>query len=219
MFSIYWITWGPDNVTPFAYIFARHIAGYAIREGKDCHFERLNAAMRLWVDTLYDAGVDLAAYAENEVWKINQILLIANSKYNFTCRLLHGPEPDDWKIETGPPGKAYPAYFWRSVEAAPIGEELAVKVLDLMHEVNHPETVRCNVPGGWELDCDDCDGSDWIIKGWLAFLEDSQLEQMEADLERLDAKEFYEVWDVSSVIDYWLYDEEDSESSEGSLGE
>ena len=150
---------------------------------------------------------------------INKILLIANSKYGLTCRLLHGPEPDDWKIGTDPPGEVYPAYFWHSVEAAPIGEELAVKVLDLMHQVNHPETVRCNVPGRWELDWDDSDDSDWIIKGWLAFLEDSQLEQMEADLECLDAKEFYEVWDISSVIDYWLYDEEDSEGSEGSLDE
>lgn len=212
LFSTHWLySDDRDCITPFAYIFAYHVDTYGSGEKSYCPFDRLNAAMRLWVNTIHSAGVDLAAYAGREVWKINRILLKARAQYDFTCRLLHGPEPDDWRIETGPAGEAYPAYFWRGAEAAPIVEELAVKVLVLMHQVKHPETVLCNVPGGWELDWDGLNESDWIIKGWLTFMEDSKLAQMEADLERLDAKEFCEVWDLSSLLKYWSYDKEDSE--------
>lgn len=219
LFSANWIGLKFAYTTPFSFIFATWFTEYGFTEQSFRHLEALNGAVRLWVNTLHVAGVDLAAYAEIEVWTIDRILMKVSANYDVTCRLLHGPQPGDWRFENGRLGEACPAYFWRGIEATPISEDLATKVLDLMHRVEHPEAVHCDVPGGWESDWDDSDDIDWIIKGWLAFLEDSQLAQMEADLERLDPKGFYEMWDLNSVVEYWSYDEDDSVSSEASLDE
>jgi len=231
LYSARWIDLNHANTTPFAYIFVRWFTEHGFTSPNHQLLKAFEATTRLWVDTLHGAGVDLAAYAENEAWIINKILMRVSAEKGFTCRLLYGPEPDDWRIETSPPGEAHPVYFWRRIEATPIEEELALKVLDLMRRVEHPEDVYCDVPGRWEIDQDDLEESDWIIRGSLAFMEDSKLAQVEADLERLDAEEFYEAWDLSSVIRYWTYDEksskgigctegsEDSENSDGSLDE
>jgi hypothetical protein len=213
LFSAKWIDLRRAYTTPFALIFAKWFAEYEISEQNDRYLAPLDAAMRLWVETIYGAGVDLAAYAKTEVWTVKRILMRVSAHYDFACRLYYGPQPDDCRLEIGRPGEACPAYFWRGIEAMPIDEDLAAKVLDLMHRVEHPEAVHCDVPGGWDSDWDDLNDSDWIIKGWVSNMEDSELAQMEADLERMDAKEFYEAWNLSSVIKYWSYDYADSESS------
>jgi hypothetical protein len=92
-----------------------------------------------------------------------------------------------------------------------------MKVLGLMHQVEHSEDVHYDVPGSWTGDWDEPYEYAWIIKGWLAFMEDSKLAQIEADLERLDAEEFYEVWNLHYVVKYWSIDEEGFKRSEGSL--
>jgi hypothetical protein len=213
LYSTLWLDWNSGSVTPFTYIFADHFDTYGDAERlKYRTFEQLNAAIRLWVNALHGAGVNLAAYAKEEIWSINVIVKRASSVYDLTCRLLYGPEPEDWRVETDPPGEAYPVYFWRSVEAAPIGKDLAAKVLDLMRRVEHPEAMHCDVPGSWTRARDDLYNYTWIIKAWLAYMEDRDLAQIEVDLERLDAKEFYDLWDLSSVIDEW-YDEEGTEGS------
>jgi hypothetical protein len=194
------------HTTPFAFIFAYHIDCWPGTEEK-IRFECLDEVIRLWVNTIYGAGVDLIAYAEQEVWGINVVMMRVLPEHDLVCRLLHGPEPDDWRLETGPPGEVQPAYFWRSVEAAPIVEDLTTKVLKLMHRVEHPEAVHCEVPGSWEADWEDPGQSLWIIKGWLTFLEDEDLARMEEDLAGLDAEKFYEVWDISAVIEDWSYEE------------
>lgn len=152
------------------------------------------------MDVLHDAGVDLAAYAENEIRLIKRILMRVFLKFNITCRLLYGPEPDDWGIEIGAPGEAYAEYFWRGIEAAPIGEELAVKVLDLVHRVKHPGVEQCDIPGSWQCERDE---PIWNVKGWLAYMMDRDMAQMEMDLEVLDDEEFYEEWNLDSVMKEW----------------
>jgi hypothetical protein len=202
---------GSVGITPFALIFAYWIEPYKwYAPSKPDAVRWLQRVIGLWVNTLHDAGIDLAAYAGNEVWRINRILLGANSRFDFICRLLHGPEPDDWKLETGPFGEAYPAYFWRGIEAIPIGDDLETRVLDLMHWVEHPKAVCYNVPGRWTRDWDAANEYTLIIKGWLASMEDSDLAQMEVDLEELDAEEFYRVWDLSFLVND-RYDGEDTE--------
>jgi hypothetical protein len=187
------------NITAFAFIIAYWISW---NSPDYLSFERINEAINLWVDTLHDAGVDLAAYAQQEVWTINKILMRLLSEREITCRLLHGPKPDDWRIEAGPPGEAHPAYFWRSVEATPISEELATKVLDLIRRLKNSNTVQCDIPGSWQPERDE---PTWDAKGWLACTEDSDMAQMEMDLEQLDDESFYEEWDLGSVIKEWPY--------------
>jgi hypothetical protein len=230
--SASWSGLDPGYITPFALLFTEWFWNHRSPGINSFDTRSLDSMVRLWVDTIHSAGVDLAAYAEIEVWTIDRILMRVNAKYNLTCRMLHGPKPEDWIIEQNPPGEAYPVYFWRNIEAESIGDELVVKLLDLMHRVEHPEHVHFDVPGGWTSEWDDLDDYTWYLKGWLASMEDSRLAQIEADLERLDAKEFYDAWDLSSVIDGWYhgwYDQEgtvhfestegfeDSEDSEGAL--
>jgi hypothetical protein len=162
----------------------------------------LGTVMRLWLETLHSAGVDLVAYAAQEVEMIDINLPKASSIEQCTYRLSTGPEPDDWRIETGPPGDPYPAYFWRSLEEAPVEEDLAVKVLDLVRRVEHPEeSVHFEVPGSWQTHQDEAEQPKWAVKTWLAYMEDGDLTRMEVDLERLDAEEFYKLWDLSSVAE------------------
>jgi hypothetical protein len=190
-------------LTPFAFIFAYwSTLYYDDYEAEHRYFQRLDAALRLWVNTLYNAGVDLAAYAEHEVWTISKILARGIPRHYVFCRLLYGPEPDDWRVETGLPGEVYPAFFWRSVESAPIGEDLAAKVIDLVHRVENLDNVQRNVPGSWQMGQDE---PTWDVHGWLQCKEDSDMAQMETDLEQLDDEEFYEEWHLGSMIEEWPY--------------
>ncbi|GAB7332732.1 hypothetical protein MBLNU13_g04475t2 [Cladosporium sp. NU13] len=163
----------------------------------------LNQVLNQWATTLHDAGVDLAAYAEYEAWAVNRTLKRLQWTYNITCRLLHGSEPGDWRIEMGPPGEPYPANFWRGIEAAPIEEDLAAKVLNLKIQVEDPYAVHCEAPGGWQVHRHALEQPSWNAVGWLAYMDDDGLAKIETDLERLGAEEFYEVWDLSSVVEKW----------------
>lgn len=200
--TVDWMGSDSAKMTPLAFLFAHWLFIYHIIGDMSRGFEPLEATLRLWVYTLHDAGVDLAAYAEHEVWLINKILMRASSTRNARCRLFHGPVPNDWRIEKGPPGEAYPACFWRNIEAAPIDEDLATKVLDLMYRVGHVDNVQRNVPGSWQIGQNELT---WDVHGWLAYKKDSDMVQMELDLEQLDDEEFYEQWDLGSVIEEWPF--------------
>lgn len=196
MRNVDWITSQVAYITPFTLTFALLLFPIRVEHNP----RKLTTAMSLWVHTLHSAGEDLASYAAQEVSMINKLLKSASSKWEIALRISHGPKPDDWGIETGPPGEAHPAYFWRSIEAAPICEDLAVKVLDLTRRVNHPETAHCKVPGSWQAHGDELEQSTWKVKGWLAYMEDGDLSRMEADLEGLDDEEFCKVWDLRSEL-------------------
>jgi len=158
------------------------------------HVQRSGAerAMKVWVGALHNAGLDLMGYATQEAETIDNILRTMNSRNGSNFRMTHGPYPEDWRVETGPLGEPYPAYFWRSLEGAPIQEDLAVKLLALVRRVKRPqEAVHFDVPGSWETHQDEAEQPSWNVKTWLASMEDSELAQMKADLEQFEAQGFF----------------------------
>lgn len=201
MRNVDWITPQVAYITPFTLTFALLLFPIRVEHSP----RKLTTAMSLWVHTLYSAGVDLVAYATQEVSTINKLLTSASSKWEVALTMSHGPEPDDWGIETSVPGEAYPVYFWRGIEAIPIGGEIAVKVLELMRWVEYSKAVQSNVPGSWQMHRDELEQPTWDVRAWLAYTEDSRLAQMEADLEGLSDQEFYDAWDLSSVANEWSY--------------
>jgi hypothetical protein len=190
------------NATPFALIFAQMLTAYYSNERTP---QVLNLAIRFWATTLHGAGVDLAAYAAQEIRIINNILMWVKIQIQVTFRFSHGPEPGDWKVELGPPGEAHPASFWRGIEAAPIEEDLALRVLALVFRMEHPFAEHYEAPGGWQAHRYALEQPSWNAMGWLASMDDDELAEIEADLERMSAEEFYEVWDLSFVVEEWPY--------------
>jgi hypothetical protein len=167
----------------------------------------LTAAVNIWAHTLYSAGVDLVAYAASEVWTIDKAFETAASRWGVSYRLSHGPEPDDWKIETSPLGEAYPVYFWRLVEltVTPILSELTERLLDIVHRVSNLDTIHCDMPGQWQEAPNEAERPKWNVEAWLAYMEDSELAQMESDLEELAAEDFHRAWNLDSVAEEWAY--------------
>ena len=105
----------------------------------------------------------------------------------------------------GPPGEAHPANFWRGIETAPIEEDLAARVLAVVLRVEHPFDEHCEAPGAWQTHRYALDEPSWNAMGWLACMDDDGLAEVEAGLEQLGDEEFYEVWDLSSVVEEWPY--------------
>ena len=194
----------PDfyNGTPFALVFDEMLSA-RYEDGRTPL--ALNQVISLWATTLHGAGVDLAAYAAREIQIINRILMRARIQHQITFKFSHGPEPSDWKLELGPPGEAYPAIFWRGIEAVPIEEDLAVRVLALVFRVEHPFDEHCEAPGAWQTHRHVLEESSWNAVGWLACMDDNGLAEVEAGLEQLGDEEFYEVWNLSSVVEEWPY--------------
>ena len=200
------VTLDLHNVTPFTSIFAKMFSTYHFNGRRS---EALNQTINFWATTLHGAGVDLAVYAAQEIRIINRILTCARVQHQITFRFSHGPEPGDWKVELGPPGEAHPANFWRGIETAPIEEDLAARVLALVLRVEHPFDEHCEAPGAWQTHRHAVEEPSWNAMGWLASMDDDGLAEVEADLEQLGDEEFYEVWDLSSVVEEWPYIEKD----------
>lgn len=191
---------GFANGTPFAFIFVDSLSSYPTSYRTH---RPLSQVINLWATTLHSAGVDIATYAAQEIQIINRILTWARVEYHITYRFSFGPKPSDWKFELGPPGEAHPANFWRGIEAVPIEEDLAGRVLAVVFRVEHPFAEHCEAPGGWQAHRYALEQPSWNVMGWLTFMDDDGLAEVEADLERLGAGEFYEVWDLGSVVDEW----------------
>lgn len=203
----WWMALEDTEITPFAFILIISLHAWEVYTPSESSCGEissvLDAVTKLWVNTLHKSGIDLVAYATHEESLIEAILMRSTSKWAGAFRFSCGPDPDDWRIETGPPGEAYVAYFWRSIETAPVGEELAAKVLDLIHRRDYPDIVQCDVPGGWQTRRDNLEHPTWNVYGWLAYMVDIDVAPVEMDLEQLEDEEFYEEWDLSFVIKDW----------------
>jgi hypothetical protein len=71
--------------------------------------------------------------------------------------------------------------------------------------VEHPFDEPCEAPGAWQTHRHAVEEPSWNATGWLASMDDDELAEIEADLERMSAEEFYEVWDLSFVVEEWPY--------------
>lgn len=70
-------------------------------------------------------------------------------------------------------------------------------------QVEDPYAVHLEAPGGWQEHQHALEQPSWNAVGWLACMDDDGLAEVESDLERLGAEEFYEVWDLSSAVEEW----------------
>lgn len=175
------INLAPEYVTPFIYVVLWHWSDP----------RSASAKMRRWLHCLDDAGIDLLDYAEEEVWRLED-LMGKITKMNGLYGLSYGRNPEDWGFLTSPPGEAYPECFWYSLEESSIRKKLAAKMQIIINQVERPDALQCKVPGSWE-DLDE--RRDWLepaCERWLEFKSDEDLAQLEIDIEEQSAEVFYE---------------------------
>lgn len=159
--------------------------------------------LQLWVLTLHNAGVDLEDYAGKEVWRLEYALKKLGMMGVQVYGISHGSDPNDWSVWKSPLGEADPVYFWRGLETTHIVQYLAVKTLEVIRQTENSEAIRYGVPGRWVKEMESSEPLKHTLERWLTCMGDSELAQVEYDIEQETAQVFYRSWDLATVVQEW----------------
>ncbi|KAM0717808.1 hypothetical protein Q7P37_006140 [Cladosporium fusiforme] len=187
------------DFTPFLLSMLINLDGYS-----DVYYSGFSRCML----GLHAIGVDLQDLAETESWRLERVLRksgrMGTQVYGASC----GPEPDDWRLLTSPPGDIYYAYSWRCIETNSIIHELTTKISAIMRHVENSDNMNLEVPGRWQEENESPESLEQTLERWLACMEDSQLAQMEIDIEEENVEAFYEMWDLEFLVEDWAAEDE-----------
>lgn len=95
------------------------------------HLNATSSVLRVWLEALRQAGVDLNTYGqrEHEIFADDDSLHYFNSDYRIEVPLVfevylidftYGPEPDDWRLYWRETTDEFAGDFWKLIEDPPL---------------------------------------------------------------------------------------------------